>query len=467
MFRLLRLENFKSWRDTGPVRLAPVTAFFGSNSSGKTSILQSLLMLRQTVEDSDRRQTLTLSGIANLGTYSDIIFDHRESNLLKIRVDWTAEDQVTVSNLAARAKKKSSTIAKSDKLSLETSIALTSTDAVVEQLTYSINEDAKSTRFHLTHKGDDKYDLSSEEYDFVRNPGRAWPLPRPNKFYGFPDQVRVYFQNASFLSDLELEFEKACRRIRYLGPLREDPKREYIFTGGAPQDVGRRGELAVSALVSSMAQQRKISRGWIDHNHTRRLKRLPIEEVIAQWLSTLGLIDSFRLERLDDRNTLYRVSVKQGPNSPPVLLTDVGFGVSQVLPVLVLLAYADEGDTVILEQPEIHLHPAVQSGLADIILESALARGIQIIFESHSEHLLSRIQRRIAEEHLHNGITITPEDVALYFCDQTEGVSHLENLHIDLFGNITNWPPGFFGDPMADQVAMLEAKSRRTSRMGN
>ena len=145
-----------------------------------------------------------------------------------------------------------------------------------------------------------------------------------------------------------------------------------------------------------------------------------------------------------------------------MLLTDVGFGVSQVLPVLVLLAYAQAGDTLILEQPEIHLHPAVQSGLADIILETALTRNIQVIVESHSEHLLSRLQRRIAESHFGHHVNVEPSDVAVYFCKQTEGGgSSIDQLEIDLFGNIVNWPDEFFGDPLEDRIAMLEAKQRR------
>lgn len=463
MFTQLVLSNFKSWKDTGEVRLAPVTAFFGANSSGKTSILQTLLMLRQTVEDSDRNQTLTLNGLANLGTYRDIIFDHDENNELRFRIDWRSDDPVTVFDLLEQARKKQSIVARSNDLAVEAIIEIGSSNANVKTVEYSLQDPDEILTFSLICKEPGSYELNSNRYGFVRNQGRVWPLPHPTKFYGFPDQVRLYYQNASFLSELELNFEEACKRIRYLGPLREDPRREYTFAGGAPQDVGRRGEFAISALIASRFMGRKISRGWTDHTRRRRKPRIPIEQVIAEWLSELGLIDSFEVENLDDRGTLYRVNVKRTRTSTPVLLTDVGFGVSQVLPVLVLLAYAETGDTVILEQPEIHLHPAVQSALADIILESALSRGIQIVVESHSEHLLTRLQRRIAEERISNGMTVTPQDVAVYFCSQSAGVSDIEPLHIDLFGSIVNWPKGFFGDPMLDKVAMLEAKARRIS----
>ena len=147
--------------------------------------------------------------------------------------------------------------------------------------------------------------------------------------------------------------------------------------------------------------------------------------------------------------------VHQTSTSPPVLLTNVGFGVSQVLPVLALCALADEGSILILEQPEIHLHPAVQAGLADLLIDVIKNRNIQIILESHSEHLLTRLQRRIAEE------TLTPDNVALYFTHIEDGESKLEELQIDQYGNISNWPQDFFGDIMGDVVAMTEAAMHR------
>ena len=87
----------------------------------------------------------------------------------------------------------------------------------------------------------------------------------------------------------------------------------------------------------------------------------------------------------------------------------LGSGVSQILPALVLLYYIPEGSTVLMEQPEIHLHPSVQSDLADIMLNVAKNRNVQIIVESHSEHLMRRLQRRVAEEEA------SVEDVKLYF----------------------------------------------------
>jgi predicted ATPase len=141
-----------------------------------------------------------------------------------------------------------------------------------------------------------------------------------------------------------------------------------------------------------------------------------------------------------------------------VLITDVGFGVSQILPVITLCYYAPEGSTLLLEQPEIHLHPRVQAGLADVLVDAMKTRNIQIILESHSEHLLRRLQRRVADE------TILPEQAALYFCSTKMGESHLTPLDLDPFGNIRNWPKDFFGDEFGEIAAMSQAALERKKK---
>ena len=147
--------------------------------------------------------------------------------------------------------------------------------------------------------------------------------------------------------------------------------------------------------------------------------------------------------------------MKRTASSSEVLITDVGFGVSQILPVITLCYYVPEGSIILLEQPEIHLHPNVQSGLADVLIDAIKTRKIQIIIESHSEHLLRRLQRRIAEEQLN------PEDTALYFCSVLRDRSKLQTLELDMFGTIANWPPGFFGDEFEEISATQKAILRR------
>ena len=139
----------------------------------------------------------------------------------------------------------------------------------------------------------------------------------------------------------------------------------------------------------------------------------------------------------------------------PTALTDVGFGVSQVLPALVLLYYVPEGSTVLMEQPEIHLHPSVQSGLADLMLNVARARNVQIIVESHSEHLMRRLQRRVAEAET------SAESVQLYFVSTERGTARIADLDLNKWGEIENWPENFFGNEMGEIAAIAKASLNR------
>ena len=306
-------------------------------------------------------------------------------------------------------------------------------------------------------KGKAEYELYSTDtaLQFIRSRGRAWPLPAPVKSYGFPDQVRACYQNAGFLADLELAFEECLERVLYLGPLRAYPKRQYIWTGAQPGDMGQAGEAVVDAILASRERGRTISPG-------PKRRRLTLEARVARWLKQLGLVHEFRVEPIGGEGSqIFQVKVRKTRRSEEVLITDVGFGVSQILPVLVLCFYVPEGSTILLEQPEIHLHPAVQSGLADVLIDAWKNRKVQIVLESHSEHLLRRLQRRIADE------TVSKDDVGLFFCSADAGGSSITKLELDMFGNITNWPKDFFGDEFGEIAAMTqEAQKRRKEEAG-
>lgn len=170
----------------------------------------------------------------------------------------------------------------------------------------------------------------------------------------------------------------------------------------------------------------------------------------------MDLAHSFTLERtgsLSGKN--YDVRIQKNGSGTKVTLADMGYGLSQFLPVLVLCYYAPEGSTLILEQPGIHLHPKVQSQLADLLIEVVTERKLQILVESHSEHLLTRLQRRIAVE------KISHDDTALYFCRNKDGVSKIDPLDVNEFGEVKNWPENFFGDVMGDMFAMTDVQAKR------
>jgi predicted ATPase len=437
------------------MRLAPITGLFGSNSSGKTSVLQLLLMLKQTVESPDRAQVLNFGddrSPTNLGSFRDIVHAHRKPGVVDLSLSWKLPEPLRINDPAA----KKSILFEGDTLGFDTHIMENGSGRLaVGEMSYRLAQH----RFTMCRKdeGESKYELQAHEgqFQFGRTRGRPWDLPAPVKFYGFPDQVKAYFQNAGFLADLQLAMENLFGQVYYLGPLREYPQRQYTWAGADPADVGWRGERAVDALLAARERGLKISRG-------KGKPRLTLEEYVAHWLKELGLIHDFAVEPIAKESNLYRVWVQKTPATAKVLVTDVGFGVSQILPVLVICYYVPEGATILLEQPEIHLHPSVQAGLADVFLDATRTRNVQIIFESHSEHLLRRLQRRIAED----GAGEIAPSTALYFCNVANGASVLTELDVDLLGNIKNWPRDFFGDEFGEMAAMTKAAMTRRGQQG-
>ena len=449
MLKQLTIHNFKSWQNTGQMLLASLTGLFGTNSSGKTGIIQLLLMLKQTVESSDRQRILHTGDdktYIDLGTITDVIYQHQIPGEIEFYLTWELPEPLDIINPEGEL---DDIIFSISSLSFNAKIEVTAENITVQNISYIFDYGNRNYRFSLEKQENDnnqsrsEYKLVSTDYPLRRFKGRAWPLPQPIKSYGFPDQINSYYQNASFLADFVLAFERLFKNIYYLGSLRDYPRRSYTWAGYQPQDVGKKGEQAVPALLASRTQNKEEN----------------IEQQIAEWLRELGLIYDFQLKPIAENRQEYELRVRRTPNSSEVLITDVGFGVSQILPVLVLCYYAPKGSTLIFEQPEIHLHPLVQAGLADVFIDVIKNRNMQIILESHSEHLLRRLQRRIAEEQLQKN------DAALYFCQLNEqGNSELTPLELDAYGNINNWPVGFFGDEMGELLAMTEAAMKRQER---
>jgi len=474
MFTEVRAINFKSWRrltaddpavaatkiDPPGLPWGRVTGLFGANSSGKTSILQIMLLLKQTAESADRGLPLDLGdgrSPVRLGAFTDVLRDHVHTRL-GLGLSWKVDEPLAVAEPGGLFE----LLFTGDQLSFDTDVDNRRGAMLVRRFRY--RSGANKVSYSVLSNHERGYELAATidgDSDYLkRTPRHRSELPPPVKCYGFPDQVNAYFENAGFLRDLELSFEQQLRRMYYLGPVREVPQPAYPWTGARPTDVGFNGAGAIPALLAAQLSgeqenyRRRTSEG-------RRQRLISVEQHVAEWLEELGLVHSFRVSPIQDGASIYRVYVKQSEHSPEVLLTDVDFGVSQVLPVLVLLAYVPEGSTVILEQPEIHLHPAAQSGLADVILEAALVRNIQVIVEGHSEHLLKRIQLRIAEQQLANRTPVSADDVRLWFIDQPDAVSQAHDLKINDYGEITNWPPNFFGDPLTETARIAKAGLRR------
>ena len=407
-------------------------------------------MLKQTKDGTDRAVSLDLNGdLISLGTISDVIHEHNQDLNLHWSVEFELPSEISIYDVS---KSSSGSLYKSRELSISATNFVQGGAPKANLLSYRLGGSVfslvpreQASQFDLNYSKDND---DAPDFHFVRTQGRAWRLPGPIKSYAFPDQARTYFQNAAFLADLEAAYEEQLDQIYYLGPLRQYPQRDYLWTRSRPTDVGQRGEKAIDAILA--ATESKETR-----NLKYKAKHKSFQEMVAFWLKEMGLIEEFKVEEIAPNSSRWQARVRTRKNASEVLLTDVGFGISQVLPVVTLLQYVPEGATVILEQPEIHLHPLAQAALADVIIQAATHRNVQVILESHSEHLLLRLQRRIAED------VISSNDVRLYFCDAPKGKSEITELEVDLMGNIKNWPDRFMGDAFNEAAQAELARIRR------
>lgn len=456
----LQVKNFKAWQDTGPIRLAPLTVVFGGNSSGKSSLGHLLLALKQTVQISDRKRALHLgdeNSLIDLGTFRDCLHGHDLESPLEFTLKWRLPRRLDIDDPLSSSARYSG-----DQLSLHSTLrADKAGQPITDEIQYALF-DGKEEILGIKHgrKGTGGF-LEAAPLRLIHAQGRKWPAEPPEKFYRFADRTLLRYQNADFLTEFALETERILDGLYYLGPLRSPPRRIYQWSGDSPPDVGRGGESAIAALLSASAEGRSLNRG-------RGRSKQRFDEFIASWLVDLGVIAKFRVKAVAQGRKEYEVLVKTQAKAPEVKLTDVGFGVSQVLPALVQAFYCPVGSTVWMEQPEIHLHPKAQSVLADAFIsaiqsyENSKPRETQLIIETHSEHLLNRLQRRVAE-----GV-IKKEDVAVYFVNSRKGMAQLEALELDENGEILNWPENFFGDEMEDITARTLAaiKRRSTGKLG-
>lgn len=427
------MKNFKSWKDSGKVELAPLTGFFGMNSSGKSSLLQMLLLLKQTTERSDLGEAISFGddgSLVNLGSFREVIHGHKEEETLELEFGCQLQEAVEIEILGRHAEGGLDNFpVLIDNLSFNTDIRSYGEELIVERFRYGFEScdipEIRWEAYQLRYKNL----LGEEETSSMVT----------NSCYGGPASAAP-----NVLKPLLSAFEELFSYVYYLGPTRVHPQRHYHWSDKDPGDVGLWGDKVIDALLCAHMRRVKIS---------HKGKERTIEDRISEWLREMNLAYSFSLEpigALKDDN--YEVRIQKSETSPAVTLTDIGYGLSDLLPMLVLCYYTPEGSILILEQPGVHLHPMAQAQLADLFLEVITERNLQILVESHSEHLLTRLQRRVAEKQIGQG------DVALYFCRNTDGESTKERLEVTESGDIKNWPKNFFGNVIGDMFAVTDAQ---------
>jgi predicted ATPase len=232
--------------------------------------------------------------------------------------------------------------------------------------------------------------------------------------------------------------------VQHIGPNREAPRRYYPFSGERPTMLTSAGGGATDMLLADVTR-----RG----TGKRRLAR-----DVENWLVKAQMADQLQILPVSDRH--YEVKLRHPISGELVNYSDVGFGISQILPVLVAGYNLGPGALFMLEQPEIHLHPRAQSELGDFFLD-LYQRRVQTIIETHSEHLIMRIQRHVASG------KIRPEHVAVNYIFAAEGKKVAVRLRLNEDGIFTDpWPQGFFEERLGEALELARAPLVRDGDIG-
>lgn len=422
MFTSLRLTHFKAWQDTGTIALKPVTMLLGTNSSGKSSLIQSLLLLKQTVQSPDRFIHLNLGGdetsdLFNFGSFNDVL-QHSPSTPREFSIAFAFEAHES---------------ARVDNGRFSCRYRQTATGAA------AVGELVLSTGGHSFCA----IRREKENYAILAH-GESRPCAKgrhlaPERSIALPaEAIAALGKEGAVAEDLSLAIRRELENISYLGPLRRKPERDYVWNRTTPGQIGSDGHRAMDVLLSSALNKS-------DQQNT-------LLEGVSFWLARMKVADKLAIRPLG-RSTRYEIVVhKDGATTN---LRDVGMGVSLVLPVLVAGYFAPAGSTVILEEPEVHLHPLAQAVLAEFFVTLSRSRHIQFIVETHSEHLFRRMQTLIARRET------SAEQVALLFVESIAGNAAMRRLEMDEFGRISNWPQHFFGDALGEtreQARLMHAR---------
>lgn len=434
----LRLKNFRCFQDTGPIPFRPLTVLIGENNSGKSTLIDAILLAKQTVGGNSIESGLVTAGEeVDLGGFFDIVrggFKSREREFsITLGMDW--EGEVPFHLFWGDKNPKSGKMTFETRFGFDAEMGLPMTlsstilqdgvkvaEIVKEGKTAKVTDppisDTKGLEIHLdgflpfVHfiappKGDHKNDTIVKLANSLMMHYVGW-----SNFFGGVKQIR---------------------------PLRGPIPRYHILGRIQSTGMGAEGEALLRTLRSRVPVQR--------HSY-------PLIDALNDWMANrLGMVKKVSLDMIDKEGGAVASLVadeKKGVDG--VNMANMGEGLSQILPVLSKVLGADYDDCVIVQQPEIHLHPALQAELGDLFIENLVGGNVhQIIVETHSEHLLLRLRRRVAEKKL------TPDMVAVLYVERVGDWSQIRRLNLGADGHFDFWPEGFFEQDVEEAYQLSKA----------
>lgn len=309
--------------------------------------------------------------------------------------------------------------------------------------TITAEQQTELIRQYSCHNSQERQAIRDRVFQNIDEAQAALPMPRLDRDNNGP---------AHLIAAQRMCSRYLANNVRYIGPLRHAP---HLPFGSAPDpdsgSVGTSGE-HVAAILQA---KRNIERPYPLPNEAG--KTVSLEEAVGKWLSFFELADSLSVH--EGTPLVYSINLQPPGLEDPVPLSSVGVGVSQVLPIIVQCLVAGPGTLILLEQPELHLHPAAQQRLADFLI-ACTNWGQFILVESHSEYLVLRLRRRIAQDRS----DLLRDKIAIYFAERDQdGDTTFQMVNLTETGGVVEWPDGFFDQGQSEAHQLLVAAAARGS----
>ena len=442
----VRWRNFKSFRNSGWINIKPITIFIGPNGSGKTNLLLPLLLLKQTIQSFDPSLRLNTRGeYANLGDYDDIVFQKRSKSAIGFDFKFNVKPLVKKEPLIKQDPP--NTILLTFKEYRNRRVDLNDIIVRRDRKQYLNRKKLRDGKYSLSFAEDLSYkDENFKKYtDFIKD-----DLPRNFLFSGdhllkkiiesikggksreinLPENMVLYLE---VLGYVDFKLRNFLTNISFIGPLRKQPERIYDLSGEIPITVGIQGQDAPQIFYARDSK----------YFHSK----------VIEWLRAFSFGDDIAYQDLG--NGQFKIMLSRKKQKFHVDYADAGFGLSQIFPMVVEGFNTKSKNTIIAEQPEIHLNSRLQRLLADLFADIT-KYGKTLIIETHSEHLLLRLRTLIAEGKLPSS------EVALYYVDMNNGISKVRPINIDSIGNIRrqDWPQDFFMESVKETLSLATAQMR-------
>ena len=411
----IAVKGFKSIAEECEIDIRPLTILAGANSSGKSSIMQPLLMLKQTLEAPYDPGPLLIDG-PNVRFTSTLQFlstltDKKTVDSFQVKIDTRDSDYSNSMALTFRSGQKT-----------------------IEIIEMTCEEKLLSGKLSPTEHLTLVPQMTSEEIGSIIEQ-HSIPID-----FNIVKRLRCFLvfgsQDSEIIYIITPKVESNIFNIIHLPGLRGNPERIYTLTSSGPLYPGTFEHYASSVIHEWQEIKSKQLNKVVDSLHILGLTT----QVSTQQIGNIGV--EVQVGRLPHERT---------DEADMVNIADVGIGVSQVLPVLVAVIAAEPGQLVYLEQPELHLHPNAQVALAQVLADAA-KRGVRVVAETHSSLLLLGIQTLVAEGKL------SPDLVKLHWFSQNEdGITEIDSVDLDEAGTYGEWPVDFNDVSLNAQSRFLDA----------